>query len=276
MTRKGKLVPSEKHKKQTCYGTQTTRLSTDSQLKFGYCCLQLEPAEDPVSSPSGHIYSREAILSYLLSKTQEIQEQRREYERKLSAQKAVEQSSRAEQDKKRKKEFLVKGHGGVRQDISSHKSTVTAKLQRKIDVETQEEGRNILKRTSYWLTDTSLTTNYTTELPPPPPPERPSSPHTGQSLRLKDLVSLDMKKDGDNFLCAVTEKNISTQPVIVIKKTGQVMLKSVYNELVKPTMICPITGIKFKEKDVLELIKASTGFAASGTVEVKQYIPTLT
>ena len=50
----------------------------------------------------------------------------------------------------------------------------------------------------------------------------------------------------------------------------------VYDELAKPSMTCPVTGKKFKEKDVLELHKGSSGFAASGCVVAKKYNPTLT
>lgn len=287
MTRKGKLVPSERHKKLSCHGTQTTRLTTDSQLKFGDCCLQLEPAKDPVATPSGHIYSREAIVSYLLSKTQGIQEQKKQYELKISSIEQKQKNQQEQEDKKTKNKFILKDQGGIRQDISNHKSSINSKLKRKIDIETVEEGRHVLKRTSYWLADSkssTITTNKDESILPSPPPSRPSSPNSGQPLKLKDLIPLEFKKDNDNNItCCVTGKNMSTQNVIVIKKTSQVMLKSSYDELVKgdkesssKNMICPITGKKFKEKDVISLVKASTGFAASGIVEVKTYIPTLT
>ena len=54
------------------------------------------------------------------------------------------------------------------------------------------------------------------------------------------------------------------------------MLKSVFEELARPTMTCPVTGKKFKERDVLELVKGKSGFAASGKVVAKKYNPTLT
>ena len=95
----------------------------------------------------------------------------------------------------------------------------------------------------------------------------------------EDGKSISKSKDDGStgrILCAVSHKTITTQPTVVIKNTGQVMLKSVYKELAQPTMTCPITGKKFKEKDVLELIKGKSGFAASGDVVAKKYNPTLT
>lgn len=57
MTRKSKqaggnfpLTYSERSK-LTSYGTQSARLTSDSQLRFGDCCLQLSPAVDPVVTP---------------------------------------------------------------------------------------------------------------------------------------------------------------------------------------------------------------------------------
>jgi len=57
MTRKSKqaggnfpLTYSERQK-LTAYGTQTSRLTSDSHLPFGDCCLQNSPAIDPVVTP---------------------------------------------------------------------------------------------------------------------------------------------------------------------------------------------------------------------------------
>jgi nitric oxide synthase-interacting protein len=40
----------------------------------------MHPAEEPVVSPSGHIYSREFILEYLLTKSQELKKQQKIFE----------------------------------------------------------------------------------------------------------------------------------------------------------------------------------------------------
>jgi len=63
------------------FGTIKHRLSVDSQLPFGYCPLSLTPIEEAVVSPSGRVYSREAILDYLLKKTQEIKRLTIEYKK---------------------------------------------------------------------------------------------------------------------------------------------------------------------------------------------------
>jgi len=69
----------------------TPGLQVDSQLPFGYCALTLCPVVEPVVTPSGHMYSREAIFEYLLAKTQELKRQQARYD----AQEAAAESLRA-------------------------------------------------------------------------------------------------------------------------------------------------------------------------------------
>lgn len=162
---------------------------------------------------------------------------------------------------------------------------------------------NSLAHISYWLPTSQpqretagADFDYEKELRalPPPPPERPASPMSGAPLRLKQLIPLHLvhedatENDGSSqrgrgsdsgagrVMCAVSLKTITTQPAVVIKNTGQVMLASVYEDLAKPTMVCPVTDRKFRDKDVLYLVKGRSGYAASGTVVAQKYAPTLT
>jgi len=51
------------------------------------------------------------------------------------------------------------------------------------------------------------------------------------------------------------------------------MLESAATELAYKSMQCPITGLPFKMEDIIPLVKASSGFAASGKVEAIKYRP---
>jgi hypothetical protein len=62
---------------------------------------------------------------------------------------------------------------------------------------------------------------------------------------------------------------------VLIKSTGVLLLESAAQELVYPTMTCPITSKKIKMDDIIEIVPASSGFAASGNVEVKKYKPSI-
>lgn len=288
MTRKSKqpgghnpLTYAER-KKLTSYGTTTARLSTDAQRKFGDCCLSLEPARDPVATPSGHIYSREAILSYLLQKNKELKELRAKYDAQVATKAGRKQDDEEDTKQRAIVQFAEKDQGAARQSESTHSQSLTQKLGSKISTESTEDGKNTLKRTSYWLSEyqPEHDDSETNLLRAGPPPERPSSPMSGDPLRLKDLISLELTREEEGgkgkALCAVSGKAITTQRAVVIKKTGKVMLRDMYEKLAKPSMRCPVTGKKFKEKDVIELKKAASGFAASGEVTAKRYRPTLT
>jgi nitric oxide synthase-interacting protein len=53
------------------------------------------------------------------------------------------------------------------------------------------------------------------------------------------------------------------------------MIEHAAEELAYPTMTCPLTGKSFNKSDVVELIRASSSFAATGQVEAKKQRPTM-
>jgi nitric oxide synthase-interacting protein len=263
MTRKSKqagghkpLTHYERTKKfaSSEYGTTSARLSSDSQLPFGDCALSLSEALDPVATPSGHLYSREAIVEYLLTKTVEVRQARENYETFLKSELAKE---RVEVDQQ-KREALEDFEDS--QKVSSKKRSRGPK------------DRNALASTSFWLAE--FQPEHCSEIPDPPP-DRPPSPCSGQPLRRKDLKDLIIKREQGKVICALSDKTISTQPVVALP-SGHVVLKECYEQLVKPTMTNPFTSKKIKEKQVLELQKGKSGFASSGPVVAKKYRPTIT
>ena len=174
---------------------------------------------------------------------------------------------------------------------------------------TTNTNRMILDSTITNKNRNSTTVCLEDESIPHPPPNRPLSPMSGQPLQLKDLIPLqfqrekkDKEEDGQDssirkkntdtngqgvegrgttdhgrVLCAISGKVITTQPVIAIKPSGIVLLKQVYESIVQPTMIFPITGRKLHIQDILELQCGKSGYAASsGSVSAKTYRPTLT
>ncbi|XP_014650746.1 PREDICTED: nitric oxide synthase-interacting protein isoform X1 [Ceratotherium simum simum] len=84
MTRHGKnctagaVYTYHEKKKDTAasgYGTQNIRLSRDAVKDFDCCCLSLQPCHDPVVTPDGYLYDREAILEYILHQKKEVARQ---------------------------------------------------------------------------------------------------------------------------------------------------------------------------------------------------------
>jgi len=288
------------------HGTLKLRFGSDSQLKFGYCSLSLHPLHDPVATPSGHLYNRETIIEYLLTKSRELKEQKKLFER----QQLLEVEKQREQEKNQQLQLLTwfaESETGIGEDTANRKrkrtevenqdvkndnnthanrkkgtdenSIVIAKLKEKHDVTSISEKKQELQRTSFWLADLP---QHETKLEMPE--SRPRSPMSGQPLRMKDLIdvhlTLDPEDEGKNdfekhYICPISRDQITSQPIVLIKNTGHVILKKVCDELVLPSKVCPLTGKKVKNSDIIELKRPGTSFAASGQVEASKYRPTM-
>lgn len=124
------------------------------------------------------------------------------------------------------------------------------------------------------------------------PPKRPPSPMTSRPLRVSDLIPINMHREVSNdglndsttttpeassvkFICPVSRKTITSQPVIAIKTTNEIMLESVAKELAYPTMTCPITGKRFQQADIIPLVRAVSYFSSTGDVEATKYRPSI-
>ncbi|PVD34197.1 hypothetical protein C0Q70_05463 [Pomacea canaliculata] len=71
----GTVYTYHERKKDTSasgYGTQSQRVGKDSVKDFDCCCLTLQPCKNPVLTPQGYLYDKEAILEYILHQKCEI------------------------------------------------------------------------------------------------------------------------------------------------------------------------------------------------------------
>lgn len=73
------------------------------------------------------------------------------------------------------------------------------------------------------------------------------------------------------IICAVSQKPIINQKVVLLKPSGELVLRSVFRDVVKSAMRCPITGKKLRQKDVLELVPGGTAFAGHNKVEASSH-----
>lgn len=273
-------------KKKAGLGSIKERFGTDAQLPFGHCCLSLHPAEDPVISPSGHLYSKESIIEYLLLKAQE----QKRTAKLLKAQQDKEQN--AEQKK------LQDSQSNEIKKFTETQNGVDNVLKRKVQ-ETDLESSNYLLSRKKMIDDTDKDTKmealskispwvpqFTPAAAPEAikePPKRPPSPFSGRPLRSKDLIPIELTKEeaGNTggklmrYICPVTRKTITNQKVVLIKTSGVIMLETALKELALPSMTCPITSKKFKNEDVVEMQSAATAFASSGQVEGKLHRPSI-
>ncbi|CAM9161086.1 unnamed protein product [Chrysoparadoxa australica] len=270
------------------YGTAKVRLGKDSQLPFGYCALCLQNSKDAMATPSGHVYCRECILAYLLAKKQDLRRQQEAYD---AQQKAKMEDFKAEAEEAssdvltlfvESQALTSKDGTGTTGSNKGKKRLREGEIPEKYPMQSRDELKERLKTTSWWLP------NFTPDNGPDDiaePEPRPRSPISSEFLRAKDLIPLNFARDdanakgsqGDaNIVCAVTQKELRTQKIAVIKKSGQVMLYDALEKFATPSMTCPVTGVKFKKKDILPLVTGGSSFSASGQVEAKKYNPTMT
>lgn len=262
-------------------GTQEQRLGRESHMPFGYCALSLQPCVDPVATPSGHLYSREFIMEYLLNKKKELTRLNKQYEAQQAeaAAQAVEDQEIARENELQ--EFIDSQEGIVDKSapaVLNKEALAIQMIGGKRDGASEEltKKRKEFLNTNFWV-PTSTPDTIKTSLKKPE--KRPRSPMSGEPLKLKDLIPLTLNVDTDadekTFLCSVSKKELKHQDVVLIKSTGQVMLKKVYEECAKPDMQCPVTGKTFKASDVLELKTGGTGFSAHNDVIAKKYRPSM-
>lgn len=111
-----------------------------------------------------------------------------------------------------------------------------------------------------------------------PPLKRPPSPMTKRPLRVKDLISVKLPIDLDNAkdthetgrcICQVTREKIGHRPAILIVTTGTIILQSVYEDIVRKDKVCPLTGNRFEDKDVLHLVSGGTSQASRESTGVE-------
>uniref|UniRef100_A0A7S1TU86 Nitric oxide synthase-interacting protein zinc-finger domain-containing protein n=1 Tax=Phaeomonas parva TaxID=124430 RepID=A0A7S1TU86_9STRA len=276
-------VFSYHEKRKAGHGSQTQRYGADSQIPFGYCCLTLQPASDPVATPSGHIYSREAILEYIIAGKKRLKRELREWEQQNAEELEREAAAAEAKDDEALRRFAaanVEVDGGYSAaqaktvDGPGARERALRHLNKAVDHESVADKKQDIKRTSFWVPEFTPTAEARVARPE----TRPRSPMSNRPLRAKELVPVQLEAQegtgyghGDGrtrYLCSVSRKQIGAQPCVLLKNTGAMLLESVYNDLVRPTMLCPTTGKKLKSKDVIKLKRSGSSFAAAGQVEV--------
>mmetsp|Transcript_29574 Transcript_29574/g.59724 ORF Transcript_29574/g.59724 Transcript_29574/m.59724 type:complete len:327 (+) Transcript_29574:72-1052(+) len=295
-----------KDKSSEGYGTVKTRLGGDSIKDWDCCSLSLQPCKDPVVTPEGVLYEREAIYSYILKEKKRIAEETKKWEGQLAMKPAEERAKRkAEADAKVKafeesecgilppkksktepgtKEAVVfdtlhdKKVAGVRAHGSAlgHKSLL--------------EGERLAERANdscFWIPDLTPEAKAQ-ELSKPD--QRVMCPISHKPLRLKDLVSvkfapLDPSKDvtlnnvgaNQRYVCPISSKTLSNSvAAAVLKPSGRCIALEVWENVIKKDLRDPFTGAALKLTDVIPLQRGGTGFAASGVaLQAEKYNPTM-
>ncbi|KAJ1072892.1 hypothetical protein K5549_015035 [Capra hircus] len=280
MTRHGKnctagaVYTYHEKKKDTAasgYGTQNIRLSRDAVKDFDCCCLSLQPCHDPVVTPDGYLYEREAILEYILHQKKEIARQMKAYEKQRGARR---EEQKELQDHVRG--FLEKEAAIVSRPLNPFTPKAASAGNGPDDAQPGSSagpaGKDKDKALpSFWIP--SLTPEAkATKL------EKPvTCPMSGKPLRMSDLTPvrftpLDSSVDrvglitrSERYVCAVTRDSLSNAtPCAVLRPSGAVVTLECVEKLIRKDMVDPVTGEKLTDRDIIVLQRGGTGFAGSG------------
>jgi len=270
------------------FGTEQLRLGKDSFRDFDCCCLTLQPCRNPVVTPEGYLFDKEALLEYILTKKGEINKQMRAYERQLKKDEN-ELAELAAAEQQMKVEKFVKAESDITSTPSSSRSSdfdISSPGSTNSGMSNNMSKGHGKKLPSFWIPQLTPQAKATKV-------EKPDKtvycPMSGKPLRVKDLIevkftlvkdptdksSLITKKN--RYMCAVTHDILGNSvPTAVIRTTGHVVTLECVEKLIKKDWLHPLTGDKLKEKDIIVLQRGGTGFATTNNqLEAKHYRPVM-
>nr|XP_039258161.1 nitric oxide synthase-interacting protein-like [Styela clava] len=282
----------KKDTEQSGYGSDKARLGKDSVKDFDACNLTLQPCKEPVVTPEGVLYDKQAILEYILQQKTLIAKKMKAYENQKHEDKK-ELKELAEIEKKEKvAKFLKKETNIVSEPINPFRKDGADK-----PGTSKSNGQSELSNL-YGDKKKELTSFWIPQLTPAASKSRfkkPSSkvycPINNTSIKMKDLIpvkftpiadrdtktALISKKD--RWMCAVTHDTLGNSvPSVVLRPTGDVVTADCVEKLIKPNeMRHPITNEILDEKrDIIPLQRGGTGFSQTNeSLDVKKYRPSM-
>ncbi|PFX17835.1 nitric oxide synthase-interacting protein-like [Stylophora pistillata] len=283
----------KKDTKKSGYGSKSVRLGRDSVKNFDCCCLTLQPCREPVVTPDGFLYDREAILECLLHQKTEAARKMKAFEKQKKKQDAEEAGKVEEKERSKVESFVNMEKRLTTKPTSAFTATKDRSINGSSDFNDEQQPSTSSGGSSG--NDKNLQSFWVPSLTPEAKPtllKKPDSktycPMSGKPLRIKDLIAVKLTPidDGDDrpmvakserYKCAVTHDALGNSvPCAVLKNTGNVVTMDCIEKLIKKDMLCPFTGSKLKESDIIPLQRGGTGFAGAGTqLEAKRAGPVL-
>lgn len=240
----------------------------DSVGNFYDCRLTLRPAVDPVATPSGYIYSREAILENLLAQKKANKKKLVAWEKHMEKQKREQEEEAATEQVASVLAFERKMMGSSDEVVGTITTTLAAAKKDKHIVSSavtikENEGRMKTMK-AFWVPGKGDTVQEQVKKPD----MRTICPASGKPLKLKDLVPLKLKVgatsrgEGREYVDPVSGDSLTNASrLVVLKPTGDVMLLETYKRVIKNDK--QYNGRKIDDDDdIIELVCGGTGFAA--------------
>ncbi|KAF3845708.1 hypothetical protein F7725_002786 [Dissostichus mawsoni] len=247
------------------YGTQSIRLGKDAIKDFDCCCLSLQPCQDPVMTPDGFLYEKQAILEYILHHKTETAKKMKAYEKQKQAQKSSSQLESKSEERERVERFKTKENsinpGGEKSRTNAAESSSSAPV-----------ASSSQSLPCFWVP--SLTPQSKPTLL-----KKPSKtvlcPMSGRPIKMNELITvrftaLDPSLDRVALLtrqvCVCSDQRRAWQQCSLHcpAALGAVVTQECVEKLIKKDMLDPLSGDKLSDRDLIPLQRGGTGFAASG------------
>lgn len=252
------------------YGRSYERLSKESIGEFDDCQLTLRTAVDPVCTPLGIIYSREAILKHLIWQTKNSKKNMDIY-RKTMANDLSHDIKKSDQQVQMELSNLkrINQHGIHNVNCQNlYNKSQNALRDAQIHV---SGGINIeINRMRTKEVKVFWGPNYSSRKITNQPMKKDcpdcinKCPITGRKLKYDDLTRLQFTKTRDStneYVDPITREVFTNgSNLICLRTTGDVFLLDVFKKFVEPTGI--YNGHLFDNTDLIEIQKGGTGYTA--------------
>ncbi|XP_076336495.1 LOW QUALITY PROTEIN: nitric oxide synthase-interacting protein [Tachypleus tridentatus] len=259
----------QKDTKAGCYGTQQSRIGKDSVKDFDCCCLTLQPCRNPVLTPDGYLFDKEAILEYIIHQKKEIARKLKEYEKQKKKEKE-EQLELTEAERRSNEEKFLKSEKNIISKPSNPFKESEAGSS-KMSVSNMSERENA-KLPSFWIP--SLTPSFQKNKL-----QKPDTtvycPMSGKPLKAKDLIPVKftlidpsdnkaLVAKNERYKCAVTHDVLGNSvPVALLRTSGNVVTMDCVEKLIKVDMIDPTNEKKLTDEDIIPFQRGGTGYAST-------------
>ncbi|CAN8004216.1 unnamed protein product [Ixodes pacificus] len=272
---------------QTCgYGTQKMRLGKDAVKDFDCCCLSLQPCRNPVITPDGFLFDKEAILEYIIRRKaenarllKEYEAQKRRDEKELAELAAAEQRSKAQS-------FVKKESTIVSTPLASANGNRFADDDEKPSVSNMTSGKDG-QLPSFWV---PCLTPSAEKKKMDKPKNVVLCPMSGHPIKAKDLFPIKFTPvvDPDDkaslitkkarFMCAVTHDILGNSvPCAALKTSGNVVTMECVEKLLKKDWLDPTNGKTLTDADIIPLQRGGTGYASTNVqLDAKVKKPVMT
>ncbi|GAW81377.1 zinc finger protein [Plasmodium gonderi] len=248
-------------KKVTDAGTLKERIGKDSMRKFEQCWICLRNAEKPVSTPHGHIFCKICIVNNFLAQKKVYAKKKKEYDEYINDMKKKKNEETSYQMELEKRKFVEELE---KIDNCEH-----------VQKEEQKNLHDISN--NFWLAHNKKVKKEIVKKKPNPPSKNLTCPISRKTLKMADLITInpevsrntDTSGEEERWICSYSKKNIDHHEAVLIKKTGKIILKSIFEKFIygKKNSL----EITVEDGDFIHLKPGGTAFCSHSSVEKTMY-----